>query len=65
MKQNKIMTDRECLNKIAPFLNRLCEPRYDKFETNDYICNSSNCKDALEAYQHWCNEEYKKINKRD
>ena len=45
------MTDKECLDKIAPFLERLIEPRYDEFETNNYICNSTDCKEALEAFQ--------------
>ncbi len=47
------MKSRECLEKIAPFLARLTEPRYDKYETNDYINNSTDCKNALKAFQEW------------
>ena len=47
------MNSTECLVKIAPFLERLIEPRYDKYETNDYINNSSDCKNALKAFQEW------------
>ena len=37
------------VDNVAPFLRRLQEPRYDKNETNDYICNSSDCQRALKA----------------
>ena len=47
------MTAEECLKKIGPFLDCLIEPRYDKYETNDYINNSSDCKRAIHAYQGW------------
>lgn len=47
------MNDKECLKNIGPFLERLIKPRHDEFETNDYICNSTDCKNALEAYQQW------------
>jgi hypothetical protein len=33
----------------APFLRRLIEPRFDSDETNDYICGSSDCKNAVSA----------------
>ena len=51
------MTSDECIELIGPFLERLIEPRYDEYETNDYINTSSNCKDALKAYQEWKNEQ--------
>ena len=47
------MTDTECLEKIGPFIKRLIKPRYDKYETNDYINESSDCKNAILAYQEW------------
>lgn len=47
------MTLDECMERIGPFLERLFEPRYDKYETNDYINTSSDCKNALKAYQEW------------
>jgi len=50
------MNSIECLEKIAPFLERLIEPRYDSDETNDYINNSSDCKNALIAFQEWIAE---------
>ena len=44
------MEAKECIDKIGPFLERLIEPRYDKYETNDYINNSTDCKNAIQAY---------------
>ena len=37
------------IDKISPFLSRLQEPRYDKDETNDYVCGSTDCQIALKA----------------
>ncbi len=37
------------IDDVVPFLRRLREPRYDENETNDYICNSSDCSRALKA----------------
>ncbi len=37
------------IDDVVPFLRRLREPRYDEYETNDYICNSSDCSRALKA----------------
>ena len=34
---------------VAPFLRRLREPRFDREETNDYVCGSTDCKNALDA----------------
>lgn len=34
---------------VAPFLRRLREPRFDRDETNDYVCGSTDCKNALAA----------------
>ena len=34
---------------VTPFLSRLREPRYDKSETNDYICGSTDCQTAIDA----------------
>jgi len=34
---------------VAPFLRRLREPRFDSEETNDYVCGSTDCKNALDA----------------
>ena len=34
---------------VAPFLRRLREPRFDSYETNDYVCGSTDCKNALAA----------------
>ena len=41
------------IEQIAPFLDRLIKPRFDGNETNDYICDSTDCKKALEAYGFW------------
>lgn len=35
--------------RVAPFLRRLKEPRFDEYETNDYVCGSSDCDNALKA----------------
>ena len=43
--------------RVAPFLARLIEPRYDSDETNDYICNSTDCENALRAYKDWLQQE--------
>ena len=45
--------------RVAPFLARLIEPRYDSDETNDYICNSTDCENALRAYKDWLQQEDK------
>ena len=34
---------------VAPFLRRLREPRFDHYETNNYVCGSTDCKNALAA----------------
>lgn len=47
--QDLINETENFLSKILPFLNRLVEPRHDKCETNEYVCNSSDCKIALNA----------------
>jgi len=47
------------LNRIAPFLRRLIEPRLDNNETNDYVNGSSECKEALEAIKEWDSRDKK------
>ena len=37
---------------VAPFLRRLREPRFDRYETNDYVCGSTECKNAIAALNH-------------
>ena len=34
---------------VAPFLRRLRHPKFDAHDTNDYICESTDCKNAIAA----------------
>lgn len=33
----------------SPFISRLRNPRFDTFETNDYVCGSTDCQKAISA----------------
>lgn len=39
----------EFQEQVIPFLQRLIEPRFDKFETNDYVNGSTDAQNALKA----------------
>lgn len=41
----------EYFSRTSPFLARLQQPRFDRYETNDYVCESSDCEDALSVHR--------------
>jgi len=45
----RLVSLQDFVNTVAPFLRRLQKPRYDEYETDEYVNGSTDCERALKA----------------